>query len=132
MDADGTTKKKAEKDKKSKKDSGRARWAVQVFCISVVLSGALSFASGEVLEGAGLALAFGLDSREELDELAAGRGRAAKAARRAVTRVEEANVQSVYSKDTAQSAKFILQSGFGYGEKQGRKAREDIKVEIEQ
>ena len=75
---------------------------------------------------------FGLDSREELDELAAGRGRAAKAARRAVTRVEEANVQSVYSKDTAQSAKFILQSGFGYGEKQGRKAREDIKVEIEQ
>ena len=58
MDADGTTKKKAEKDKKSKKDSGRARWAVQVFCISVVLSGALSFASGEVLEGAGLALAF--------------------------------------------------------------------------
>ena len=58
MDADGTTKKEAEKDKKSKKDSGRARWAVQVFCISVVLSGALSFASGEVLEGAGLALAF--------------------------------------------------------------------------
>ncbi len=58
MDADGTTKKKAEKDKKSKKDSGRAWWAVQVFCISVVLSGALSFASGEVLEGAGLALAF--------------------------------------------------------------------------
>jgi len=58
LDADGTTKKKAEKDKKSKKDSGRARWAVQVFCISVVLSGALSFASGEVLEGAGLALAF--------------------------------------------------------------------------
>ena len=58
MDADGTTKKKAEKDKKSKKDSGRARWAVQVFCISVVLSGALSFVSGEVLEGAGLALAF--------------------------------------------------------------------------
>ena len=29
-----------------------------MFCISVVLSGALSFASGEVLEGAGLALAF--------------------------------------------------------------------------
>ena len=49
MDADGTTKKKAEKDKKSKKDSGRARWAVQVFCISVVLSGALSFASGAML-----------------------------------------------------------------------------------
>ncbi|MCI8438513.1 MAG: hypothetical protein HFF73_03195 [Oscillospiraceae bacterium] len=31
---------------------------MQVFCISVVLSGVLSFASGEVLEGAGLALAF--------------------------------------------------------------------------
>lgn len=59
MDADGSNnKKKSEKDKKNKKDGGRARWAVQVFCISVVLSGVLSFASGEVLEGAGLALAF--------------------------------------------------------------------------
>jgi len=59
LDADGSnSKKKSDKDKKSKKDSGRARWAVQVFCISVVLSGALSFASGEVLEGAKLALAF--------------------------------------------------------------------------
>ncbi len=59
MDADGSNnKKKSEKDKKNKKDGGRARWAVQVFCISVVLSGVLSFASGEVLEGAELALAF--------------------------------------------------------------------------
>ena len=59
MDADGSNnKKKSEKDKKNKKDGGRARWAVHVFCISVVLSGVLSFASGEVLEGAGLALAF--------------------------------------------------------------------------
>ena len=59
MDADGSNnKKKSEKDKKNKKDGGRARWAVQVFCISVVLSAVLSFASGEVLEGAGLALAF--------------------------------------------------------------------------
>ena len=36
LDADGSNnKKKSEKDKKNKKDGGRARWAVQVFCISV-------------------------------------------------------------------------------------------------
>lgn len=79
----------------------------------------------------GLALALGMDSSEELTALAQGRGRAAEAVRRAVTRVEEANVQSVYQKDTAGSAKFILQHGFGYGEKQAPRTREDIKVEIE-
>ncbi len=66
----------------------------------------------------GLALALGMDSRA--------------AVRRAITRVEEFNVQSAFQKDTAQSAKFILQCGFGYGEKRGKKDREDIKVEIEE
>ena len=80
----------------------------------------------------GLALALGMDSREELERLAAeSRGGGAAAVRRAITRVEEFNVQSAFQKDTAQSAKFILQCGFGYGEKRGKKDREDIKVEIE-
>lgn len=79
----------------------------------------------------GLALALEMDSSEELAALAKGRGKASRAVRRAVTRVEEANVQSVYQKDTAGSAKFILQHGFGYGEKQSSRSREDIKVEIE-
>lgn len=78
----------------------------------------------------GLALAFGLDSRQELSRLAAGSGSIAKVVRRAVTRVEEANIQSAYHKDTASSAKFILQNGFGYSEKPGTPAQEDIRVEI--
>lgn len=78
----------------------------------------------------GLALAFGLDSRLELCRLAAGSGRVAKVVCRAVTRVEEANIQSAYHKDTAQSAKFILQNGFGYSEKPGATSGEDIQVEI--
>ncbi len=60
MDADGSNKKKSDNkknDKKSKKDSGKSRWTVQVFFISLILSGALSFASGEVLNNAGLILA---------------------------------------------------------------------------
>lgn len=78
----------------------------------------------------GLALAFGLDSRQDLGRLTAGSGRIAKVVRRAVTRVEEANIQSAYHKDTAASAKFILQNGFGYSEKPGTAAQEDIRVEI--
>ena len=78
----------------------------------------------------GLALALGLDSRQELCKLTAGRGGVAKAVRRAVTRIEEANIQSAYHKDTAQSAKFILQNGFGYSEKPGAPGEEDIRVEI--
>ena len=59
MDAGGS-KKKAEKDKKGEKDKKKegTPWAVQVCFISMALSGALSFASGEALEGAGLILAF--------------------------------------------------------------------------
>ncbi len=53
MDA-GDSKKKQEKKKKEP----RFRWAVQVFFIAVVLSAALSFASDQALNGAGLAVAF--------------------------------------------------------------------------
>lgn len=78
----------------------------------------------------GLALALGLDSGGELYKLIASGGKAGRVVRRAVTRVEEANIQSVYRKDTAQSAKFILQNGFGYSEKPGSTEGEDIRVEI--
>lgn len=78
----------------------------------------------------GLALALGLDSGGELYKLIASGGKTARVVRRAVTRVEEANIQSVYRKDTAQSAKFILQNGFGYSEKPGSADSEDIRVEI--
>ena len=52
----GDNKKKP--DKKAKKSNNPTRWAIQVFVISVVLSAALSFASGEALEGADLIAAF--------------------------------------------------------------------------
>ena len=52
----GDNKKKP--DTKAKKSNNPTRWAIQVFVISVVLSAALSFASGEALEGADLIAAF--------------------------------------------------------------------------
>ena len=53
MDAD-SSKKKSDKTNKKKNDSGKSQWVIQVFFISVLISGALGFASGEVLNGAGL------------------------------------------------------------------------------
>lgn len=78
----------------------------------------------------GLALAFGLDSSSELYKLMSGGGKAGRVVKRAVTRVEEANIQSVYHKDTAQSAKFILQNGFGYSERPGAAESGEIQVEV--
>ena len=49
--------KKNKKDDKGKKED-KFRWAVQIFCISVILSAALSLASNNVLSQAGLAVAF--------------------------------------------------------------------------
>jgi len=46
--------------KKQEKKAKRAPWALQVFFISVLLSAMLSFVSSEVLEGAGMLLAFGV------------------------------------------------------------------------
>ena len=57
MDTADSQKKRQEK--RSKKQSGGS-WAVKIFFISVLISAVLSFASNEVLEGAGLALAFGV------------------------------------------------------------------------
>lgn len=56
MDADSKKQKQQKKKGKGEKSSGR--WAVQVFFIAVVLSAALSLASDQALNGAGLAVAF--------------------------------------------------------------------------
>ena len=52
----GDSKKNAKKREKPEKSSGK--WAVQVFFIAVVLSAAMSFASDQALNGAGVAVAF--------------------------------------------------------------------------
>ena len=56
MDADSKKQKQQKKEGKQEKSTGR--WAVQVFFIAVVLSAALSLASDQALDGAGLAVAF--------------------------------------------------------------------------
>ena len=56
MDAD--SKKQKQQKKKGKQERSTGRWAVQVFFIAVVLSAALSLASDQALNGAGLAVAF--------------------------------------------------------------------------
>ena len=63
----------------------------------------------------GLALALGFPTRAAL-ETAAGPD-PEQVLIRALSQVEEANLQAVYRRDTASGAKFILQSCFGYGEK---------------
>ena len=78
----------------------------------------------------GLALALGLEGRAQLERLAAGGDKTASVLRRALSRVEEANLQSLYQKDTASSAKFLLQSCFGYAERPAPAAPGDITVSI--
>lgn len=78
----------------------------------------------------GLALALDLEGRRELELLARDGGQGAGILRRAITRVEEANIQSAYKKDSAASAKFILQNGFGYSEKTREQPPEEITVNI--
>lgn len=56
MDAD--SKKQKQQKKKGRPEKSTGRWAVQVFFIAVVLSAALSLASDQALNGAGLAVAF--------------------------------------------------------------------------
>ena len=58
MDAD--SKKQKQQKKKGKGEKSAGRWAVQVFFIAVVLSAVLSLASDQALDGAGLAVAFGV------------------------------------------------------------------------
>ena len=55
---DSKSEAKNKKGKKEEKKPGRFRWAIQVFCISVVLSAALNLASSNALEGAELPVAF--------------------------------------------------------------------------
>ncbi len=80
----------------------------------------------------GLALALGLDTRQELVRQANGGSPQAQALRRAISQVEDANVQSIYKKDLAASAKFMLQNGFGYSEKAAAQPQEEIRVSIEE
>lgn len=58
MDTDSKKQKQQKKKGKGEKSSGR--WAVQVFFIAVFLSAALSLASDQALNGAGMAVAFGV------------------------------------------------------------------------
>ena len=79
----------------------------------------------------GLALALGLDNRQELGALAAGKGACAAALRRAMCRVEDGTVQASYKRDSGPGARFILQNDFGYSEKAApAPAQEHITVRL--
>lgn len=80
----------------------------------------------------GLALALGFASRRELERAQAESGPVGAVLRQWVTRVEEATVQSAFTKDFAASAKFILQNGFGYSEKTVQPPPEEIRVLIDE
>lgn len=69
----------------------------------------------------GLALALGFSSREEMERFSAGEEEPiAGLLEWARSLVEEATLQAVYRKDTSTGARFILQTSFGYGEKNDR------------
>ena len=73
--------------------------------------------TGQVPTAPGLALAL-----EELEGLAGKEGRTCALLRRALSQVEEANIQAAYKRDSGPSARFILQNGFGYSEKPRQEA----------
>ena len=58
MEAGDNKDNKKKSPKKGKQGKSSSRWAVQVFFIAVTLSAALSFASDQALDGAGLVVAF--------------------------------------------------------------------------
>ena len=60
MDASDNRDGKKKNKKKGRTEKSTGRWAVQVFFIAVFLSAALSFASDSALDGAGIAVAFGV------------------------------------------------------------------------
>ena len=60
MDSSETKKKRSKQNSKEKSEKKRMPWAAKVFFLSLVISAALSFISGEALAGAGLTLAFGV------------------------------------------------------------------------
>ena len=71
---------------------------------------------GELPSIAGLALALGYPGRRNLEEALKEEGQSKKAVYliRAKARIEEANVQAVYRRETSAGAKFILQTGSLY------------------
>lgn len=78
----------------------------------------------------GLALALGMESREELERRAACPGRVGAALRLARSRVEEAQLRAVFQKDRAAGAKFLLQADFGYGERPRAPEGEKVVIEV--
>lgn len=71
---------------------------------------------------AGLALALGFHCRQALDRYTdrseiEPEDKAVQIITRAKCRIEEANLQAAYHKDSSQGARFVLQNGFGYAEK---------------
>ena len=75
---------------------------------------------GELPSIAGLALALGYPGRRNLEEALKEEGQSKKAVYliRAKARIEEANVQAVYRRETSAGAKVILQTEFGYADKE--------------
>ena len=68
----------------------------------------------------GLALALGFTSRAAMERFAGEQGgEFAALLDWARSLIEEETLQAVYRKETATGARFILQSSFGYGEKEG-------------
>lgn len=60
MDSSEIKKKRGKQNTKAKSTKKRMPWAAKVFFLSLLISAALSFISGEALSGAGLTLAFGV------------------------------------------------------------------------
>lgn len=73
----------------------------------------------------GLALYLGFDSRFELVRRAMEEVPDASALRRALSRIEEENLQAAYRKDPAAGAKLMLQNGFHAGQKEEPPAQEE-------
>ena len=83
----------------------------------------------------GLSLALGLSGRQALSGYLEGGGEEEEGFLSLVTqaksRIEEANLQAVYDKETSAGARLVLQSCFGYGEKEkGSPVQEEIRVTL--
>lgn len=80
-------------------------------------------ADGNYPSVTGLALALGFSCRQSLDrytdrESDEPEDKMVGIITRAKTRIEEANIQAAYNRDASAGARFILQNGFGYSDKQ--------------
>lgn len=87
---------------------------------------------GELPSIAGLALALGYPGRRNLEELLKEEGQSKKGLLllRAKARIEEANVRAVYRRETSAGAKFILQTEFGYADKESIDPTRLIEVKL--